>query len=109
MCYGTLSLFDVQCYFCAFRKVVISHLGACAAHDSDDLRMNVTFHASSPTHASFSALQVCLHLRVTNVGLVEFTAGHAPSVQLVATLLMTSLPRTPIGLQTSHTCPIAWR
>lgn len=48
-------------------------------------------------------------LQVTNTGLAEFTPDHALSVQLVATLVMTSPPRAPIGPETSHTCPIACR
>lgn len=80
-------------------------------------RLNDTIHVSCMKvipRARMPVSRTCPHLthhclQVTNVGLVEFTKGHAPSVQLVATLLMTSPPRAPIGPETSHTCPIACR
>lgn len=64
-------------------------------------------HLSVSAQHTGSSLHHCL--QVTNTGLAEFTPDHAPSVQLVATLLMTSPPRAPIGPETWHTCPIACR
>lgn len=69
--------------------------------------LNSNMHVFQPLLSTTVRLHHCL--QVTNVGLVEFTPGHAPSVQLVATLLMTSPPRAPIGPETSRTCPIACR
>lgn len=48
-------------------------------------------------------------LQVTNTGLAEFTPDHAPSVQLVATLVMTSSLCAPIGPETLLTHPMACR
>lgn len=88
--------------------------------------LNVTKHVSCETASKNAVSCTCPHLQrthlsastpvrpyhclqVTNTGLVEFTHDHAPSVQLVATLLVTSPPRAPIGPETAHTCPIACR
>lgn len=103
-CYRTLSFdaeYDLYCTIMtvSWRRVVRSRCVTAI------LRVSVTFQASSPTCASFfGACELDKRSR-----LVEFTPDHAPSVQLVATLLMTSLPRASIGPERSHTGPIAKR
>lgn len=61
-------------------------------------------HLSAHTPAR---LRHCL--QVTNTGLAEFTSDHAPLLQLVATLVMTSLLCAPIGSKTLLTYPIKCR
>lgn len=61
--YGTLS-FDAECdFFCIYHDSFKTPSCVCAVHDSDSPRVNVTFHASSPTRASFFR-----RVQVTNGG-----------------------------------------
>lgn len=101
--YGTLS-FDAKCdFFCIYHDSFKTPSCACARRRFPACERHVS-RVLTNTRVFFSARASYKRRR-----LVEFTPGHAPSVQLVATLLMTSLPRASIGPETSHTGPIAWR
>lgn len=79
-------------------------------HCTCPMSISNTYHHLQHFHLLASTWNTGLFqcLRVTNAGLTEFTPGHAPSVQLVATLMMTSPPVAAIGPETLYTGPIAY-
>lgn len=107
--YGDISLSKLMCFLFLCAEV--------KCHHADVIYLSYYTHV---THIFQSVLRTPVRLQqhstaqhhclqVTNMGLAEFTPDHALSVQLVATLVMTSPRRTAIGPETSHTCPIACR
>lgn len=88
---------NVPC-FKMMARAIISNIFQCSVH-----------RFISTTSITITITTTTTACKVANTGLAEFTPVHAPTVQLVATLVMTSPPRATIGPETPRTCPIDCR
>lgn len=71
--------------------------------------VRVCYYASHTVHGTQLSHTTCsCSIRLLGVSRV-YQPRHAPSVQLVATLSVTSSPRSAIGRRAVHTCPIDCR